>query len=447
MLTRSHSQSKGCKTCIWGEGRNSAPSCPEADNGSCALKRLAEEAALADAELTHARYREFLLHSAFQPIYSLSHERVVGYEALIRGQREGLAVSPWEIFSTVDGFEQTVYLDRLCRTIHIRNFQRHIRDNVWLFLNINPKVVIGGHYFGSFFNELLHSTGIPPQRIVVEILENAIQDEQLLAQTVEYYRNMGCLIALDDFGSGHSNFDRILRIQPDIVKLDTQMIRQAGSNRVARRIMPNLVAMLHEAGCLVLMEGVETEDEALIALDANVDFVQGFYFARPSEPKKLPCHKETFLLLNQRYRQQFNEVSRAQRQTLKRYKQQFAQSAAFYASGIDLHIACRRLLEMESVQRCYVLDRNGHQLGENLYPVSRQVPLNPLFLPLSDTRGANWNRKPYFRNAIVQPGAVKVTRPYLSITGVELCITLSICIEVDETMQVLCCDISYRDEA
>jgi len=435
-----------CKNCIWGEEHDSdVIPCDDFAQDKCALKNLVEVSALQDDELTNARYEAFRLHSAFQPIYSLSHERVIGYEALIRGTREGQGVSPWEIFSSVDGFEQTVHLDRLCRAVHIRNFQRHIRDNAWLFLNINPKVVVGGRHFGSFFGELLHSTGIPPQRIVVEILENAIQDEELLAETVSYYRNMGCLIALDDFGSGHSNFDRILRIQPDIVKMDTQMIRQAGSNLVARRIMPNLVAMLHEAGCLVLMEGVETEDEALIALDSNVDFVQGFYFARPAEPKKLPSHRETFRRINEGYKQQFDTVTRRRREGLKKYKHQFAQAAAFYASGIDLSMASRRLLEMESVQRCYVLDAEGKQLGESLYPVTRQVPLNTHFLPLADTRGANWNRKPYFRNAIVHPGKVKVTRPYLSISGVELCVTLSICIEVEEELQVLCCDISYHD--
>lgn len=435
-----------CRSCIWDEQTLQEIPCDSYSDQTCALRNLVQSSDVRDEQLTRASFNDFRMHSVFQPIYSLSHERVIGYEALIRGDRDDHVASPWEIFSSTEGFEQTVALDRLCRAIHIRNFQRHIRDNAWLFLNINPKVVVGGRRFGSFFGELLESTGIPPQRIVVEILENAIKDEDLLAETVDYYRNMGCLIALDDFGSGHSNFDRILRIQPDIVKMDTAMIRQAGSNVVARRIMPNLVAMLHEAGCLVLMEGVETEDEALIALDSNVDFVQGFYFARPSEPGNLPSQQETFERLNLGYSKQFDAVTRKRQLELKQYKHQFAQAAAFYASGIDLDMASRRLLEMESVQRCYVLDHSGKQLGESIYPVTRQVPLNTHFLPLADTRGANWNRKPYFRNAIVHPGKVKVTRPYLSISGVELCITLSICIEVEEELRVLCCDISYHDE-
>jgi EAL domain-containing protein (putative c-di-GMP-specific phosphodiesterase class I) len=59
------------------------------------------------------------------------------------------------------------------------------------------------------------------------------------------------------------------------------MITQAGNNARIRRMMPVMVSLLHEAGSMVLMEGIETASEALIAMDADADFVQGFFFARP----------------------------------------------------------------------------------------------------------------------------------------------------------------------
>ena len=436
-----------CQQCIWGQQPPERPPCDAAASDRCALKTLVENADIHQGELTTARFTDYTLTSAFQPIYSLSHERVIAYEALIRGKRGTETISPWEIMSSADSFEATVQLDRLCRVIHVHNFKRHFDEDAWLFLNINPQVVVSGRHFGTFFHELLESTGIPPQRIVVEILEHAIQDEQLLADAVHYYRNMGCLIALDDFGSGHSNFERILQLRPDIVKLDTRMIRQAGDNVIARRIMPNLIAMLHEAGCLVLMEGVETREEALIALDCNADFVQGFYFAKPATPQRLKTQqREQFSQLNRLYKEQFDQVTQQREKDLTHYRHHFAQAAAFYAAGIDLNIAGQQLLTLPRVQRCYVLDEMGSQWGDNLYPPNRDNAENIRFQPLSDTRGANWNRKPYFRNAIVHPGKVKVTRPYLSISGVQMCITLSICIEVEEQLRVVCCDLSYDDE-
>jgi len=440
-------QPMDCQQCIWGETRAEMLACAAEHDDACALRRLVESADLRHGELTTAHFGGYSLTSAFQPIYSLSHERVIAYEALVRGSDGKATISPWEIFSSTDSFEQTVQLDRLCRAIHLQNYQRHIDNEAWLFLNINPQVVIGGRRYGSFFRELLDSTGIAPERIVVEILENAIDDEQLLAETVRYYREMGCLIALDDFGSGHSNFERILKLCPDIVKLDSAMIRQAGDNVIARRIMPNLIAMLHEAGCLVLMEGVETEEEALIALECNVDFVQGFYFSTPLAPHRLPAEQRMpFSRLNRLYQEQFDQSTRQHEQELRHYKQQFSRSAALYAAGIELDTACRQLLAMPRVQRCYVLDALGSQLGENRYPAQRRWPQNKRFRPLADTRGANWNRKPYFRSAIGHPGRINLTRPYLSITGVEMCVTLSIGIEVEEELRILCCDLSYRDQ-
>ncbi len=437
-----------CQQCIWGEPIAEAPPCTIDHDDSCTLKRLIDSTEIHQGELTTARFGNYTLTTALQPIYSLSHEKAIGYEALVRGRAGKETISPWEIFSSADGFEQTVHLDRLCRTIHLHNYQRHVAEDAWLFLNINPQVVIEGRHSGSFFRQLLASTGIPPERIVVEILEHAIDDEQLLAEAVDYYREIGCLIALDDFGSGHSNFERILRLRPDIVKLDSGMIRQAGDNVIARRIMPNLIAMLHEAGCLVLMEGVENQEEALIALECNVDFVQGFYFAKPAPPQRLKVEqRDQFSRLNRLYKEQFDHHMRQREADLLHYKHHFAQGAAFYAAGIELDIACRQLLGMPRVQRCYVLDEQGSQIGDNLYPPHHRSPQNNRFRPLSDTRGANWNRKPYFRNAIIHPGKVKVTRPYLSITGVEMCITLSICIEVEEQLRIICCDLSYQDDA
>src|SRR5262245_63098821 len=98
---------------------------------------------------------------------------------------------------------------------------------------------------------------------------------------MEYYRELGCVIVLDDFGAGHSNFDRIWRLHPDVVKIDREMTRRVTVEPLARRMFNGIVSVLHEAGALVCVEGIETEDEALVATDANADLLQGRFFASP----------------------------------------------------------------------------------------------------------------------------------------------------------------------
>ena len=180
-------------------------------------------------------------------------------------------------------------LERTTRTLHMLNFQSFGDEDSWLFVNFHPQAVLDGVKTGSFFTQkLLESTGFPPCRLVVELLEKQITDEILMEQTVDHYRAMGCLIAIDDFGAGQSNFDRIWKFKPDIVKLDRSLVVHAAENMLARRTLVSLVSLLHETGCLVLLEGVETKDHATICLESGVDFVQGFYFARPQRRPDIP---------------------------------------------------------------------------------------------------------------------------------------------------------------
>ncbi|MDE3207734.1 MAG: EAL domain-containing protein [Pseudomonadota bacterium] len=78
-------------------------------------------------------------------------------------------------------------------------------------MNINLQVTISSERQGSFMPQLIESCGIPASRIVVEILESAISEEHELAVAVDCYRELGCLVAIDELGVGESNFDRIWR--------------------------------------------------------------------------------------------------------------------------------------------------------------------------------------------------------------------------------------------
>src|SRR5262249_7628787 len=152
-----------------------------------------------------------------------------------------------------------------------------------LFLNLDPQVVVEGPRFAGFFSEMLQQHGLPASRVAVELTESPLPGEERLVAAMEIYRELGCLIVVDDFGAGHSNFDRVWRLRPDIVKIDREMTRRLSSNTTARRMLGGIVGVLHEAGAVICVEGIETEDQALCALDAGADLLQGYYFARPAE--------------------------------------------------------------------------------------------------------------------------------------------------------------------
>lgn len=395
-----------------------------------------------------AHFGDISLSSAFQPIFSIAHRRPVGYEALIRPQNaHGEAISPLHLFDSIATDEaSTVELDRLCRQLHLANFNHPGLDNHWLFLNVNPRVAIGGKKYGAFFSRLLEYYNFPPERIVIEILENAIENEADLVTAASYYRELGCLIAIDDFGAGQSNFNRIWRIRPDIVKVDRSVIVQADEDPFVRRVLPNLIGLIHESGSLALIEGVETETQAIVAMDAGIDLVQGYLFGTPQTP--LQTHAEDMLLIPQlcsKYKLFYEAEAQKLHDKLQHCVELFGEAAGHIASGAKLAEACQNLLRQRLVERCFLLDEEGQQIEPNLNPTDRPQIEDPRFTPVSDARGAIWSRRHYFRNAISQPRQVQITRPYLSLVGATLCITLSIALPVNGVMQVLCCDLSWEE--
>ena len=386
------------------------------------------------------RFGDLKITSAFQPIFSITHRRPVGYEGLMRAQTDtGAPVSPPDAFRRARDVPECVFLDRLCRLVHIRNVLDAGEDTGWLFLNVSPLVSIHGRDHGSYFAELLAEHGLSPNRVVIEILESAIEDREQLVPAADYYRDLGCLVAIDDFGAGHSNFDRIWRLQPHIVKMDRNTIEQAAQQRQVRRLLPNLVSLLHESGSLVVMEGIETEEQALIAMDAGIDFAQGYYFGRPtSAPTEADASFPDGLC--DRFRAFATGEALRYRRELRHYEQVFETAARRIAAGQPPQAACQELLCLPRVERCFMLDGDGHQLGDNL--MAKRTP-DPRFQPLAEARGAVWSRKPYFRRAIAEPDRVQVTRPYLSLTGANMCVTLSIQLPTATGPRVYCVDLDW----
>lgn len=392
------------------------------------------------------QFRNLAITSAFQPIISLSHRRPVGYEALMRARTgDGQVVAPPAVFGMAHGEGECVFLDRLCRHLHVSNFLAAATDeNSWLFLNVNPLVSVHGKDHGSFFEEMLQRHGMPAHRVVIEILEGEIQQEEQLAAAVDYYKSLGCLVAIDDFGAGHSNFDRIWRISPHIVKLDRSMIVQADGNGVVRRLLPRLVSMIHESGSLALMEGIETEDQALIAMDAGFDFVQGYYFGRPADT--IGPLEGVLVDICDRFRNFADQENKRYRLELQRHEDIFKRASRLIVAGQTMEQACQGLLEQPGVERCYLLDIEGYQLGANLAAPQRLRPPDPRFAPLADASGAIWSRKPYFRRAVEAPGQVQISRPYLSITGANMCVTFSVMLDTGNGPHVFCLDLDWSDQ-
>ena len=267
------------------EGMDAASPSAGGGDGALAGRSLAHAA----EELIRAgggrvlRWGVTTLTTHFQPIYCVRRASCLGFEALARAHdANGVAIFPEEFFARTAP-DDRLLLDWACRAMHLRSYASVDPGDRILFVNIHPEAAVRDSRRGRDFAELIRYYGLAPKRLCVEILEHPCSDEGLLREAVESYRDMGASIAMDDFGIGCSNFDRVAALRPDVVKIDRSVLAAAMGSEKARRVLPRMIDLLHESHARVAVEGIETRQEAMFALGARADYLQGFYFAHPLE--------------------------------------------------------------------------------------------------------------------------------------------------------------------
>lgn len=401
------------------------------------------------------RFESYALGSHFQPIYSLSHMRLVGHEALLRARtHQGQPVPPPEVFAACSDARRLGRCDRTSRLVHMGNYVRQGRQGEWLFLNIHPNVfhqlaVIDGP---RYLREISAYFGLPTESLVLEVLEAESDGSELFAEAMRIAREAGMLIAIDDFGAGHSNFDRVWRMQPDIVKLDRHLVAHAARERRAQRVVSQMVSLLHECGAMVLMEGIETQDEALLALDCDADMVQGYFFGRPQAALMPARHApEPLRKLYEGLLQQRRAKRVEHRERVGPLLNAIGHAGVLLSAGRSMEEACGAVLELADAEVCYILDADGYQIGSNMWAPGYGPEQRRTFEPMRETAGACWSRRPYFRRALDNPGRAQITRPYRTMHGQHQCVTASMAyrctVDGQTEMRVVCGDVRWRDAA
>jgi EAL domain-containing protein (putative c-di-GMP-specific phosphodiesterase class I) len=221
----------------------------------------------------------FTFTMAFHPIVDVAREVVWGYEALVRGT-EGQ--SAFSVLSQVD--EKNRYkFDQACRVKAIELAGRLFgADDVSLSINFMPNAV---YEPAACIRSSLHAAsrvGFNPSRIMFEFTENEhMSDPDHVGRIVEEYKRIGFTTALDDFGAGYAGLNLLARFQPDLVKIDMELIRGIETSSARQAIVRGILAIARDLNLKVIAEGIETDGELRALRSAGISLFQGYLFARP----------------------------------------------------------------------------------------------------------------------------------------------------------------------
>ncbi|WP_339464795.1 EAL domain-containing protein [Pseudomonas sp. EA_65y_Pfl2_P74] len=359
--------------------------------------------------------------ACFQPFIDTATGRIAGVEALGRlRQADGQLTSVGPLFA-----------DSRTPAIALRRLDRQIRDNAlsrlheapadwFLSLNMSPRWISrlrSDQALPSLKQLARHD--VDPQRIVFEITELGGNGERL-AEVVARYRQAGARIAIDDFGAGYSQLDRVLALQPDILKLDMRLFQAAALGGPSSDVVKALAQMAEKTGCWIIAEGVETEAQLNFALECGSRYVQGFLFARAQEAfYPTDAFVQRFAELRQRYVHQ----KLAERARLMQMRKQLSELMAILQHWAQAHAPLSALPQLEAfpwLLRFYQCDRHGTQLTPNLEWRNNGWVADNRYL------GHNWSWRPYFYHLLAEgweERRLTLSNTYRDATSNQYCLT------------------------
>ena len=215
--------------------------------------------------------RRFYL--VFQPLHDLDSQRVAGYEALTRFTAEPNQ-GPDKWFEEADTVGLRVELELAAIEMALTSLP-DMPAATYLSLNASPETILSGRLETVF-------DGWPLDRLMLEVTEHdAVDDYTGLNESLSGMRARGLRLAIDDAGAGYASFRHILRLAPDVIKLDRSLTREIDRRDESRALAAALVGFAAEMGSRLVAEGVETQEELATLREIGIGKAQGYLLGRP----------------------------------------------------------------------------------------------------------------------------------------------------------------------
>lgn len=387
----------------------------------------------------------------YQPIISIKKKSVIGLEAVGRGIDPGnhQLIEAEPLFQLSSEKNISLDLDRLFRLKGLEGFQE-IQSKIpglLLFLGIETsvlteKVVGSGHLL-----DMVQKLKLDPNSIVIELSKNEEKDMESVRKFVDNYRAAGFLISLRDVDASRTSLDRVLRLNPDVFKLDPAMVSSLSKDSYKKDSFNSLVNLSRKWGALVIANGVESEEDALVALELGADMLQGMYFSKPqrTEISATLGLKARIVFVASRFKRQMTEKSNRDKDRKNRYEKIALAILGSFKEKPPEEMEPRftESLRLYPQLEClFLLDQDGVQVSETVCNI-RKVSDRRRFLFQPAPKATDHSLKDYYYSLVLNGLDRYFTEPYISLASGNLCVTASGVLRnpANDQQYILCMDI------
>lgn len=221
---------------------------------------------------------DFDFSYAYQPIVDFHSRTIFAHEALVRGINGESAAS---VLAKVT--DDNLYrFDQSCRIKAVKG-AAELGMRELLSINFLPNAVYQPEACIRSTFEAAHKYNFPKERIIFEVVEGErVSDRPHLINIFKEYKRFGFKTAIDDFGAGYAGLNLLADFQPDILKIDMDLVRNIDQSKPKQAIVEGIVLICRQLGIRVLAEGIETKAERDFLVRSGVSLLQGYLFCKPA---------------------------------------------------------------------------------------------------------------------------------------------------------------------
>lgn len=221
-------------------------------------------------------------YAVFHPILPAAGGPPVGFECLTRLSAPSPLGNPTLLFRYAERRKRLHELELRAIRNAFAAWAGAMPGSPLLFVNVHPHSLAHDH-FGAEVAAISRDTGVAMGRLVVEVTEQAaIDDIEASMRSIEFLRQAGAAVALDDVGVAYSHLLHIERLAPSYVKVSQDFGSDFEADPTKTKIVRNIAALARSFQCRLIVEGIETEKTAAAARAMGVDLLQGYLFGRPA---------------------------------------------------------------------------------------------------------------------------------------------------------------------